>query len=236
MNTNFENKMNELLNSEELNKRNNYYYQQSQNYLGEYNQILNEPEMKTILENFNLLKSKYNFSCELLLDGLYSNQKYMLFESHVMGPFTVDVINPQYSFLTNKVFNTEDEIKREILKQTIRILSNNDPTNFAVINNSQAIFKCVNCQSFCKNSNNDYQFFDNKQFDNIGDFNCFVIGYGGYYYSCRNCKKSLISKEDFELLDKLTKTSVSVKHMDITSSDGGSISAVTTEARIRKVN
>jgi hypothetical protein len=235
----FEEKINSFLDKQELNKSNNDYYQQTQDFLEKYNQILNEPEMKSILGNFNSLKSKYNFTCELLLDGLYSNQKYTLFESHNSGPFVIDIINPEYSFLGNKIFNSIDDIKKELLKENIRLLSNNDPNNFTYINDNKAIFRCVHCKSFCKKSFkscDDYQFFENKHFDNIRDFNNFFIKAGCNIYQCINCNKMTVPNEVVNLLYKLSNTSVSVKLMNVTSSTGGSISIVKTEGTIRKVN
>jgi hypothetical protein len=217
--------------SREQARNSNVYYQQTQQYLSKYTHILNEPEMKSIIENFDKLKSKYNFKCELLLDELYDNQKYVLSESHQLGPYIVEPTNHQYSFLADKPYNCLDDIKREMFKHQIKILSNNNPDNFSYINNAMLVIRCPHCNCFGRNQATKPEY--GKPYDNTIDFNSFMIGVN-YTYECINCKKPLISRDTLEFFYKLNDTRVCDKMMKITSSSGGRYSIINTEAKIKK--
>lgn len=207
----------------------NNYHTESKIYLQKYDKIMNEPEMKEILSNFDKLKLKYNFTCELLLDGLYGNEKYVLSESHVLGPFIVDVINQEFSFLGNKTYNTIDDIVKELYKQKIKLITNNCEDDVKFVNN-RVILKCPHCNCYGKSKKSDKGLLEVNEINDDTILNNYILEMISYY-ECNNCNKKITSKNEL-LLDKLFNTIIDRKRLVIYSSNGGRYSECYTEGNI----
>lgn len=189
--------------------------------------------MKEILSYFDKLKSKYNFTCELLLDGLYSNQKYKLSESHESGPFEVEVKNSEFAFLSNKIFNTLNDITREIFIQQIKLLSNDNENNLRYIeDNCRFVFRCPHCDCFGKSKITNMGLTDITEPTQNVIYNIYILEIKGCSFSCSNCKKKLLSPEKDNFIGELSNISIDKTRLVIYSSSGGRISQCYTKAII----
>lgn len=235
----------------------NYDYERKNRFEQKYEQILNEPEIKVIQEELAKLGGKYNFKCDILLDKLYSNQNYTLYESHYEGPFKVVSQNPCFTFLENKIYTNFSEIEKELLKEKIRILSNNDANNFSFVNSRVIIpiFKCKNCNCVdtSRNKFNSTQktmklfssskdnfdhkkidFYENKVISDDIKLNSFYFR-SFEIYDCVNCSKHLIHDTQKEVFYTINNSKINPTLLDITNTGGGSMSKCTKYANIEKV-
>ena len=181
--------------------------------------------MKKIKDALEELGNKYSFKCEILLDGLYDNNKITLYETNIKGPFKIDVIDNQLIFLKDKTFNSFQDIEKEILKEKINILSNNKLEN--VIYNKNAnrfIFKCEECNSFGTNKkinkdNGEDYIFTEEDRSNL-NIHCLY----NQYPCCKICSKDWISSNQINYLFFLEHCKIDERRLLIGSSGGGSVS------------
>jgi hypothetical protein len=244
----FEEKNKELSNNDKYNSK-------REDYTKKYESMLAEPEIPLICEQLIKLGEKYNFNCTILLDGLYSNQKYQLHESHYNGPFKVVSTDSNFKFLENKIYANASEISKEITKEKIRFFSDGNGENFSFVtcHGIIPIFRCKNCNYFdgngksiksdnsnlscginkCNTVHNDYVFYEGKPVENIAKLNGFY--FASYeIYDCVNCRTKLIPDTKTNMFYALIGARVDPLLLDITSSGGGSISMVTKHATLVK--
>jgi hypothetical protein len=222
----------------------------------EYEQMSNEPEIKVIQDELAKLAQKYNFKCDILMDGLYSNQKYTLYESHYEGPYKVVSTEPSFSFLENKIYAKISDIEKELLKEKIKILSNCNADNFSFINSHYIapIFKCAKCNcvdapinnsngsnkssslfSFKKDNfeHKQLDFYENKAIPDDVILNNFSFQQCEIY-ECRNCSKELVPDTQREMFYRINYAKIHPTLLNITNSGGGSISIIREYAKIVK--
>lgn len=253
----FDNKFEEfykLFEARKQNLKNDNDGHHNKEYLNKYEKILNEPEMKVVQEQLAKLGSKYNFKCDILMDGLYSNQDYRLHESHCVGPFKVVSFDAHFSFLENKIFSNVYDITKEIVKEKIKILSGSNVNNFTFVNSRMILplFRCGKCNHFDAPYNKDddtkslvfdenkdfvhkeIDFYENKTVDKNIKLNSFGL-MNFEIYNCVNCKNKLVPDTQTEMFYAISRANVSQELLNISSSGGGSISIVTQHAKLEKV-
>lgn len=218
-----------------------------------YKNILKEPEIKIIQEQLAKLGETYNFKCNILMDGAYSNEEYTLHESHFDGPFEVVSNDENFLFLENKKFGNILDIEKEIEKEQIRILSGGNANNFTFVDHFQivSIFRCRKCNCFdapCKKQtkfslhlNNQFEHKDIDYYENrVVEKNIKLNGsisniWEHELYKCVNCSTRLISEAEATKLYALVHAKIEPYLFNISSSGGGSISLVTIHAILKRV-
>jgi len=234
-----ENNLNDILTEYEKRK---LFYKNSIDTSNKYELIMAEPEMITIKENLECLEKKgYNFKCELLLNGLYNNQKKQIYKTSINGPFKINIIDEHLNFMKDKVYNDFYEIEREIAKERINILSNNDIENNCVYNkkSKQFIFKCSYCGCFGNSNvnNKNKQYFEDAETNLINSSaNSYYIVYPcGQIPQCKKCQKDWIDKSKLNFLYFLNDCTLYKESLEIGRNDGGSISYYHACAKIEKI-
>ena len=217
-----------------------------------YKNILKEPEIKIIQEQLVKLGERYNFKCNILMDGAYSNEEYTLHESHYDGPFKVVSNDKNFLFLENKKFRNVLDIEKEIEKEQIRILSGGNANNFTFVDHFQiiSIFRCRKCNCFdalCKKQNKfslylnskfehkDIDYYENRLVEKNIQLNGSISNIWEHeFYKCVNCSAKLISEIEAEKLYALVHAKIEPYLFNISSSRGGSISSVIEHAILQR--
>lgn len=202
-----------------------------------YDDFMREPDTVEILNRLKSLGEKYRFTCNVLLDGLYSNQSKVLYKTPLPELFTVAATHEAFKFLEGKVYSIRD-LNKALIAEVINIVSHNNPDNMCIVNTGHGkklVYRCMRCKCMGKGKGMDKS---KSCYDGLtltGTFNSphfslysrgdHVLQYSTCLlnYKCENCNNQLVTREEEKIINVLFKCDIDLTMGKITSAGNGSI-------------
>lgn len=116
-------------------------------YITRYDNILADDNMKQVVSLLDEVGKKYRFTCNLLLENMPSNYTYPLYKWREpdSNPIRVEVLDDDFAFLKETVFDNTESLKKRIYKQVIKMLAGGNIENTSLGPNDELLIRCRKC-------------------------------------------------------------------------------------------